>query len=127
MKLRYLPFLLVSIFFASSGSGQLVAPNVFLQGAYAEVGIAPNGSWGAGPVPATYHPRAALLGATPGTAGSNIACVYDFGHDGWTTGSPYFYGDYIYPGTPFEGWAMQVNGVYSHAYYSDGPTTFYNA
>ena len=125
MNLRYPFIVLLCTLLSPRSYGQLVAPNIFLQGKYVEVGMAPNGSWGAGAVPAGYHPRADGS-ATSGTVGSNIACVYDFGHDGWTTGSPWFYGDYIYPGTPFEGWAMQVNGVYSHGYYSDGASTFYN-
>jgi gliding motility-associated-like protein len=126
MNFRYPFILLLCTFFGPHTYGQLVAPNVFLQGAYVEVGIAPNGAWGAGAAPGSYHPRTNTAPSS-GTSGSNISVVYDFGHDGWTTGTPWFYGDYIFPGTPFEGWAVQVNGVYSHAYYSDGPSTFYNA
>ena len=30
--------------------------------------------------------------------------------DGWTVGTPTYYGDFFYPGTPQEGFAVQFNG-----------------
>ncbi len=108
-----------TLLLSSAANAQLIAPSVFLQGSFVEVGVAQNGSFGAGPVPGTYHPR-----ATGGGGGSNIAIVYDFGHDGWTTGTPGYYGDYIYPGTPFEGWSVQVAGNRSDAFYSSGAASF---
>ncbi len=56
---------------------------------------------------------AALQGGTVGN--SALAMVYDQGHDGWTVGTPAFFGDYTLPGTPYEGWGVQVNGTHSEA------------
>lgn len=121
MKLNalFLPVFSCALAVSTWCNAQLVPPSVFLQGGFVEVGVAQNGSFGAGPVPGTYHPRASTFGA-----GSNIAIVYDFGHDGWTVGTPAFYGDYIFPGTPFEGWSVQVAGNRSDAFYSSGAASF---
>lgn len=121
MKLNaiFLPVLVSSIALSTVASAQLIAPSVFLQGAFVETGIAQNGSLGAGPVPGTYHPRATTFG--PGT---NIAIVYDYGHDGWAVGTPGFYGDYIWPGTSFEGWSIQAAGNRSDMFYNSGPASF---
>ncbi|MBX2904404.1 MAG: gliding motility-associated C-terminal domain-containing protein [Taibaiella sp.] len=116
MKMRSL----IAAVFAAIGflennvSAQIVGVNCFLQGAFVEVGIAPNGSWGAGASPGTYH----------GGPGPNIAVVYDYGHDGWAVGTPPKFGDYIYPGTPFEGWSVQVGGNRTDCFYSSGPSSF---
>ncbi|MES2701649.1 MAG: PKD domain-containing protein [Bacteroidota bacterium] len=97
-----------------NASAQLVGTNIYLQGAYVEIGQTNNGSLGAcntaayGIMPAGYHPH------LPGTGA--LAEVYDYGHDGWTTGAPPFMGDYTYPGSPFEGWGIQVNGVRGQGY-----------
>jgi gliding motility-associated-like protein len=117
MKLHRI-FIIVFSFFvalaAKSGFAQIVGGSVFLQGRYAEIGIAENGSWGAGAAPAGYH----------GGPGPNIAVVYDYGLDGWAVGTPPSFGDYIYPGTPFEGWSVQVAGNRSDMFYSSGSTSF---
>jgi len=47
--------------------------------------------------------------------------VYDYGHDGWSlplSPTPAYMGDYTYPGSPFEGWEVQMNGVRSQQYAS---------
>jgi gliding motility-associated-like protein len=121
MKLSKLGLSLIGLAttLATVSKAQLIAPNCFLQGAFVEVGVAPNGAFGAGPVPATYHPRSAL-----GGGGTNIAVVYDYGRDGWAVGTPGFFGDFIFPGTPFEGWSVQIAGSRSDAFYSSGPTSF---
>jgi gliding motility-associated-like protein len=65
-----------------------------------------NASFGAPGSPPGYHPH------SPGTGvGAALAEVYDYGLDGWTVGAPPFMGDYTYPGTPFEGWAVQWGGT----------------
>ena len=89
-------------------AAQLAGPSVFLQGHWLEAGINNVGGLGAGPVPADCHPYPAGLGA--------LASVYDYGHDGWTVGTPAFYGDYTFPGSTFEGWEIQVNGVRNQAF-----------
>ena len=102
--------LLIAVFlvFANQLSfAQIVGTDVFLQGQYLEIGEQGNGSFGANTSPTGYHPH--LFGTTWST-GSSLAEVYDYGHDGWSTGTPAFMGDYTYPGSPFEGWEIQLNG-----------------
>ncbi|MES2701979.1 MAG: Ig-like domain-containing protein, partial [Bacteroidota bacterium] len=42
--------------------------------------------------------------------------TYDAGHDGWTVGTPVpYFGDYSMPGTPYEAWSVQINGVRGNA------------
>ncbi len=91
---------------------QMVGSNIFLQGNYLEVGITPNGSWGASSgIPSGYHPR-----TSSGGGGGQLASVYDWGHDGWTVGTPPYMGDYTYPGSPFEGWEIQVGSGRAQAF-----------
>ena len=61
-----------------------------------------NGAFGAANPPSGYHPHV--------SSGSVLAEVYDYGHDGWATGTPPYMGDYTYMGSPFEGWELQFNG-----------------
>jgi uncharacterized repeat protein (TIGR01451 family) len=104
MKKYYLLLVsaLICSFFALPAYSQMVGTNVFLKGQFLEVGINNNGSFGAcgsaGAIPTGYHP----------VLGGQLASVYDIGHDGWTTGTPAFLGDYTYAGSPFEGWEIQV-------------------
>lgn len=114
-----------SFFYSNTSSAQLVGTNLFLQGKYVEIGMNNNGSFGAcnsatyGTIPAGYHPH------LPGT--SALAEVYDYGHDGWATGAPPYMGDYTYPGSPFEGWAIQVNGVRGQCYQTCAGNVTFNA
>jgi len=94
-------------------NAQIVGTNAFLQSAYLEVGMISNGAYGATTSPANYHPH--LSGATF-TPGSALALVYDYGHDGWSTGSPPFAGDFTYPGLPFEGWEIQIGAARDQAF-----------
>ncbi len=92
------------------GLAQLVGTNFFLQGRYLEIGQLNNGSFGACTSIAGYHPH------SPGAAiGSALAEVYDYGKDGWAVGTPPFMGDYTYPGSPFEGWGLQIGTTRTHA------------
>lgn len=139
MKNRYLLFLLPAffVFCAYTSPAQMVGDNVFLQGAFVEVGVAPNGGYGSTlPAPAGYHP---FLGgttfdfwdpasATATTSGNFLGFVADYGRDGWTVGTPPFFGDFYLPGDPQEGWAIQVNGTASCAFipayeYGGSPVT----
>lgn len=139
MKKRYIKALLPFAFFLYSNfvSGQMVGDCVFLKGKYVEVGIAPNGGYGSTlPAPAGYHPNLGPSGGftfyDPGAGTSSFSSsllgfVADYGADGWTVGTPGYFGDYYLPGTPQEGWAI-VTGVTpeSQAYipaYQFGPTT----
>jgi len=114
-KLYFLPFF-IGIFFCSNPAfAQMVGDNAFLQGRWLEAAIAPNGSWGnTMPVPAGYTTRAGssltyadpITGTTP--AGNGLDFSYDQGHDGWTVGAVPFYGSFYLPGTPFDGWSVQI-------------------
>ncbi len=115
MRNRLLLFALFFISFRSS-YGQMVGGNMFLQGAYVEIGCCPNDAFGACTNPGGYHPH----------FGPALAEVYDYGHDGWTTGAPAYMGDYTYPGSPFEGWEIQVNGTRGQAYQNCGGTYNYS-
>jgi gliding motility-associated-like protein len=88
---------------------QMVGTDIFFQGRYLEMGQNNIGALGTSSSPAGYHPYPT----------SNLAVVYDAGHDGWTVGTIPYFGDYTYPGTPYEGWEIQVNGVRGQ-----GMTTF---
>jgi gliding motility-associated-like protein len=100
MKKHYLLLVAAIMLCCSNYSvAQIVGGNVFLQGHWVEIGELPNGAFGACSSPAGYHPH---------VFGTNLAEVYDYGHDGWTVGTPPYMGDYTYPGSPFEGWELQI-------------------
>lgn len=109
----------------------------FLQGNYIEIGIAPNGAFGTpGNAPAGYHPRPTPqsnslynpVTLTYQLRPNAVGFVADYGKDGWTTGTPAFFGDYFMPGTVQEGFTLQVNGIrsnaWSNSYQSNGSTGF---
>ena len=137
MYKRYLlPFLLFLVCISyGSVHAQMVGDNVFLQGAFVEIGIAPNGGYGSTlAAPAGYHPYLGGLSftfydpaaATTTTSSNFIGFVADYGRDGWTVGTPPYFGDFYLPGDPQEGWAITVGGVESDAYipiYESSPTT----
>jgi hypothetical protein len=104
---------------------QMDSCNVFMQGRYVELGMAPNGTFGSSVTePAGYHGNFVAQGAIQfpcnysdgGTV--RLAFVADPAMDGWNTGSPAYYGDYILPGyllggsfyagAPYEGWILTV-------------------
>ncbi len=116
MKRQYLYtlVLLVCVFFTRSVSAQIVSGNLFLQGKFSEIGAQVNGSLGAPYAPTGYHPHS---GAYVCSSSSNtLAMVFDYGYDGWTTGSPPFMGDYTLPGSPWEAWAIEVGGTACYAH-----------
>ncbi|PQJ11304.1 hypothetical protein CJD36_005745 [Flavipsychrobacter stenotrophus] len=101
--------------------GQLVGDCAYLKGKYLELGLAPTGCFGAPrPAPAGYHPGAGNWLYDPGTGttytSGQIGFVADPNLDGWTTGTPAKYGDFFVPGSPQEGWSIQVGGVQSDAW-----------
>ena len=118
-----------------SVKAQLVNGCIYLQGNYVEIGIAPNGAFGTpNNAPAGYHPRPSPVlnslynpaDLTYGTRNTALGFVADYGKDGWTTGSPGFFGDYFMPGAVQEGFSVQVNGTRSNAWsnnYQTSPST----
>ena len=120
MKQRYLLLLLIAgiISFGHSARAQMVGTNIYIPGRYLELGINNVGALGAATPPAGYHPWPA----------GPLASVYDYGHDGWTVGTPPFYGDYTYPGSPFEGWELQIGTTaHSQAFTTGIPSTIANS
>ncbi|MBL7692103.1 MAG: hypothetical protein JNM41_10950, partial [Flavipsychrobacter sp.] len=102
-------YTLFLVFIAQFSYAQMVGTNCYLQGRYLEIGMNNNSSFGTcSGIPPTYHPHMFGSGIPP--AGSNLAEVYDWGKDGWATGTPPYMGDYTYPGSPFEGWELQIGG-----------------
>lgn len=92
-------------FISNQATAQMVSTDIFLKGNYIETAIAQNGCLGSGNnAPAGYH--ALLSGKTP----AKLAIVADPARDGFSTGSPAFFGDYIMSGTMDEQWTLQVNG-----------------
>lgn len=119
--IKMLPAFIVLVFLPGLLHAQLVSCNAFLKGNYVEVGINTNGAFGTGePAPGGYHPRGGVsmknvcTGGCSGTLG--LGWVADPDKDGWTVGTPNYYGDYFLPGTPQEGWSIEVNGAQSNAW-----------
>lgn len=97
------------LFGISVSYSQIVGANLFLKGEFVEVGINQCGAFGSGSLPPAaddFHPNPGLTG---------LGFVADWESDGWDSGSPDYCGDYFVPGTPVEGWQIQI-----------GPTTWTN-
>ena len=106
-KLYIQPFFVLCLaLLAATANAQMVSGNVFLKGHYVEAGITTLGSFGAALPPAGYHPF---------PAGSSLGFVADPAMDGWTVGTPPYFGDYFYPGSPYEGWDIQVDSNIGNA------------
>ncbi|HTN17316.1 MAG TPA: hypothetical protein VL092_06535, partial [Chitinophagaceae bacterium] len=87
---------------------QLIAPDLFMQGDYVEVGVGAGGWYGTrAAAPAGYHGR---------TPGPRLGFVADPDKDGWTVGIPNYCGDYFVPGVEQEGWDIQVGNKWAKAW-----------
>lgn len=105
-------FLVCFLIIAGKATAQLVGTDCFLQGQFIEAGINEMGGFGTCSSPATYHSHGSSYSMTPAwVPGSNMDIAYDWGHDGWATGSPEFMGAYTQPGYPQEGWSVQVGAT----------------
>ena len=117
-------FLFVYLFFAQNASAQLDSCNIFLQGRYIEVGINTNGAYGSSAgAPAGYHPKGAagIIDSCYGTCPTgNLGFVADPDKDGWTIGTPAYFGDYFMPGFPQEGWSIMADGNQANAWNGNG-------
>ncbi len=114
MKIRLSFCLAVALLLCGGMSfAQIVSGNMFMQGAYLEVGMQRTGALGTSVnQPSGYHRH----GGSPPCGSTNVlASVYDWGKDGWTVGTPAYMGDYTLPGSPWEEWAIQVNGTMTTA------------
>lgn len=96
--------------------GSRVDPDVFLQGTFVEIGIAPGGSCGSyAAVPNGFHAFGAL------------GFVADYDQNGWTIGTPPQSGDYFLPGYPWEAWLLEFNDVAGseHTFINSDATGYY--
>lgn len=81
----------------------------FLLGTHVNVGIQQNGIFGSiGNAPAGFHTRSAQNGHNTWSAAGDdmLGFTYDNG-DGWGTGADI--GDFFKPGSPYEGFALELN------------------
>ncbi len=110
--------LLVIVFGSGIVRAQIISGDLFLRGKYLEAGAQMNGALGTkGTAPTGYNPHPGSAISCTGSSGSGqLASVYDYGLDGWTTGTPAYMGDYTIPGTPWEMWAIQANGSCARVY-----------
>ena len=124
MQKKYTLLFLLGLFISHAASyAQMVGDNIYMQGHYLEVGLAPDGVLGAtrnAPTGYHQHPGTSFSVYDPASCASStqanlLASVYDFGHDGWTTGTPHYMGDYTLPGSPWEQWGVEVGGVNRYA------------
>lgn len=87
--------------------------DIFLKGDYVEVGTFVDGAFGSAlNAPAGFHPITDCPTAGPGK--QTLGFVSDPDKDGWLVsgiGKSAYMGDYFVPGTPFEGFEVEVNGV----------------
>lgn len=129
LLLRGLTFLLLTYNSASHLFAQMGDDAVFLQGCFIEVAISDCGAYGTSEDPPTgpygdYHE----------INWNGLGFIADHEKDGWTTatgsGEPDFCGDYFSPGSPEEGWAIQIGsdiwenhyiGCYGYGSFSGGP------
>jgi gliding motility-associated-like protein len=110
---QFLSILLLLTGFILKSNAQMIGGQIFLQGLYSEVGISGCGVYGALTPPATYN----------GNVGGALGFVADHEKDGWNTsspGQPIRCGDYFYPGSPYEAWGIEINGVVYGNYSSLG-------
>ena len=98
---------------------QLSNCNAFLKGNYVQVGINWNGAYGSStPAPAGYVTNIAGTGggmlnvcdSILHVDSTRLGFVADPAMDGWSVGTPPFYGDFFLPGVPQEGWSIMADG-----------------
>ena len=110
----------IAVLFTTPGRAQVSGTDVFLKGRFVEVGIGHLGYYGsdtAAPAGFHYHcPSCPPVG--------RIGFVADPAMDGWTVGTPPQMGDYFLPGSPFEGWELQVDGKRCQAFNHGASSVF---
>ena len=112
MRIRLLLLVAFSVFFTNVSFAQIVGTDVFLQGQWLEIGVDVMGAFGTCSSPATYHAHPACgCTTTCTTTAADMDASYDWGHDGWATGTPCLMGPYTQPGYPQEGWGIQVGAT----------------
>lgn len=98
--------------------------DAYLKGTKTEVGISNCGSFGSRVVPAL------ILGYHPNVAGRGLGFTADAGSNGWSIagpgGLPPYCGDYFLPGSPVEGFAVQIGMTNYRNFNSSGICDFFN-
>ena len=81
---------------------QMVGPNAFARGSYTEIGLRPSGTFGAprADTPVGYHDSRETLN-------NLFGYIANRERDGWVD----YDGDYFTPGSPEEGFALEIDGV----------------
>ncbi|PQJ09644.1 hypothetical protein CJD36_017055 [Flavipsychrobacter stenotrophus] len=120
MKHFFTPALGAMIMFSAfSVKAQLINCNVFLKGSHLEVGVNPSGAFGSSEsAPAGYHANQTYFGVNPGCAPTSATYPLALGFvaDPMLTNWTNYFGDYYMPGTPQEGWAIQIGSNSATAY-----------
>jgi Secretion system C-terminal sorting domain len=110
------------IFSAGHCTAQLIDCNIYLHGNHLEIGMNNNGAFGTSyPAPSGYHPNVndtMYNDCTTYTASAvaGLGFVADVNRDGWSVGTPLYFGDFVMPGHPREGWAIADNTASATAY-----------
>ncbi len=109
MKLQRLfkvALIFAGLFASFASNAQLVGTNVFLKGKYVEIGIGNAGYYGSDTAaPVGYHPHCDVC-----VYPNEIGFVADPLMTGWSTSSgSHYMGDYFLPGSPYEGWNLQLS------------------
>jgi gliding motility-associated-like protein len=117
MKRIFTPLLFLAATLALHNTqAQMVGGDIFMKATHCEFGIDKYGAYGSNSAPpAGYHANT-YVGTYSATC---LGFVADPDLDGWTVGTPKYFGDYFIPGTPCEGWCIQANGVRNDAYYNN--------
>lgn len=92
---------------------QIVGSDGFMKGSYVQVGVNGCGAYASSTTPPAGY-------VSTGLSGLNF--IADSDKDGWDVGTPYYCGDYAIPGSPVEGWGIQIGGV--NYYNTDQYCTF---
>ena len=101
-------FMLLAIGTVTLSNAQIVGGVSYLKGKYVEVAISDCGTYASGDggvvvaAPAGYHAN---------NFDGSLGFTNDVGQDGWDLGVPDQCGDYVMPGSPEEGWAIQFGGT----------------
>lgn len=114
-------FLFLVLLFSSlvvSTQAQFIGTDGFLKGNSIEVGVNTYGMFGSLTVPPPgYHPRCpSTFAGFVEYPENRLGFVADPALDGWTVGTPTYFGDYFIPATPQEGWDIEINGNWNKAW-----------
>ncbi|MGI6394960.1 MAG: EGF domain-containing protein [bacterium] len=87
----------------------IISNNVFLKGAYMEVGISECGSFGSTVnAPSGYHGNTNTSSGSSCSGNCALGFVADPDKNGWNQGNPKYFGDFFLPSNPEEGFAIRI-------------------